>query len=57
MKLTGDAADEHTSCTSNQKEAISAELQSSTSCVGDKDSLSVQLETVRTNDICTMEMV
>jgi hypothetical protein len=57
MKLMGDATDEHFSCKSNQEEAISAELQSTTSCVGDKDSLSVQLETVRNSGICTMEMV
>ncbi|PNF33451.1 hypothetical protein B7P43_G03353 [Cryptotermes secundus] len=57
IKLTGDAANEHSLCKSNQKEAISAEMQCTPSCIRDKDSLSVQLETLRTNGVCTMEMV
>ncbi|XP_023703785.1 uncharacterized protein LOC111862535 [Cryptotermes secundus] len=56
-KLTGDAANELSFCNKNQKEAITAELQCTASCIGDKNSLSVQLETLRTNGICTMEMV
>jgi hypothetical protein len=51
-KLTGDSFSK-----SNQKEAISAELQCTASCIADQVSLSAQLETVRANGICTMEMV
>jgi DNA-directed RNA polymerase subunit RPC12/RpoP len=50
-KLTGDSFSK-----SNQNEAISAELQCTASCIADKVSLSAQLETVRANGICTMEM-
>ncbi|PNF33519.1 hypothetical protein B7P43_G17640, partial [Cryptotermes secundus] len=56
-KLTGGAANELSFCNKNQKEAITAALQCTASCIGDKDSLSVQLETLRTNTICTVEMV
>ncbi|PNF19828.1 hypothetical protein B7P43_G12505 [Cryptotermes secundus] len=57
IKQTGDAADEHSFCNSNQKDAFTTDLLCSASCNGDKDSLSVQLEALRTNGICTMEMV
>ena len=57
IKQTGDAANEHSFCISNQKDAITTDLLCSSSCNGDNDSLSVQLETLRTNGICTMEMV
>jgi hypothetical protein len=56
-KLTGDT-NEHSIARSNQKERLPTEIQCSASCIGDNnDSLSVQLEAVRTNGICTMELV
>jgi hypothetical protein len=56
-KLMGDTANEHSIAKSNQKEALSTEIQRIASRIRHNDSLSVQLEAVRTNGICTMEMV
>jgi hypothetical protein len=57
-KLTGDTANKHSIARSNQKEGLPTEIQCSASRIGDNnDSLSTQLEAVRANGICTMEIV
>jgi hypothetical protein len=54
----GDTANEHPIARSNQKEELPTEIQCSASRIGDNDdSLSAQLEAVRVNGICTMELV
>jgi predicted nucleic acid-binding Zn-ribbon protein len=57
-KLTGDTTNEHSIAKSNQKEALSTDILCYASRIEDNnDSLSAQLEAVRANGICTMEMV
>jgi hypothetical protein len=56
-RRTGDATNEHSFYKSNQNEALSTETECTAPSIGDKDSLSVRLEAVRLNDICTMELV
>jgi hypothetical protein len=57
-KLTGDTANEHSILRSNQKEGLPTEIQCSASSIWEyNDSLSAQLEAVRANGICMMELV
>jgi hypothetical protein len=42
---------------SNGKEALSTESECTAPRIGDNDSVSVQLEAVCVNSVCTMEMV
>jgi hypothetical protein len=54
----GDTTNKHSIARNNQKEGLHTEIQCSALRIGDNnDSLSVQLEAVHTNGICTMEMV
>jgi hypothetical protein len=53
-KLSGDTLMEHSNANSNQEEVLSTEIQCNTSCIGDNASLSVQLEAVRANRVCTI---
>jgi regulator of replication initiation timing len=56
-KLTGLAENEHSLAIGNEKESLTTELQGKVSGIMDKVALSVQLDTVSANGICTMEMV
>jgi hypothetical protein len=56
-KLTGDTEIEHSIAKCNQEEELSTEIQCPTSSIGDNASLSMQLEAVCANGVCTMEMV
>jgi hypothetical protein len=56
-KLTWDNAYENSLAKNNQKGGISTETDCTVSRIGDKDSLSVHLEAVYFNDICTMKTV
>jgi hypothetical protein len=56
-KLTGYTTNEPSIANSNQKEALSTEIECTASRNGDNDSLSVLLEAVSVNGVCTMEMV
>jgi hypothetical protein len=56
-KLARDTANEHSVDNSNRKEVLSAEIECTASRTGYTDSLSLQLEAIRANGICTMEMV
>jgi hypothetical protein len=53
----GDTAKEPYISRSNHKEGFPTEIQCTASRIGENDSLRVQLEAVRANGICTMEMV
>jgi hypothetical protein len=52
----GDTANEHSISRSNQKEALSMEIECTASRIGD-NFINLQLEAVLLNGICTMEMV
>jgi hypothetical protein len=56
-KLASDTPHEHSVDNSNRKEVLSAESECVVSRTGDTDSLNLQLEAIRANGICTMEMV
>jgi 5,10-methylenetetrahydrofolate reductase len=54
----GTPQNEHSIAKSNQKEGLPTEIQCSATRIGDNNnSLSAQLEAIRANGICTMEMI
>jgi hypothetical protein len=56
-KQASDSTNEQSVNISNQKEVLSEEAECIVLYAGDTDSLSLQLEAIRANGICTMEMV
>jgi hypothetical protein len=56
-KLARDTTNRHTVDNSSWKEVLSAEIECTASRTADTDSLNLQLEAVRPNGICTMEMI